>query len=622
MNSPEPQDDGDQNDEIIRHALFYSLVAAVVLLIPGGYFLYRHLTRTETVVTEDPRPVQLPDRRELPQVQPPATGWTDITQLAGITFVHQNGATGEKLLPETMGGGCAFFDYDGDGDQDLLFINSHRWPWDPALETAPPATLTLYANDGTGKFTDVTSAAGLDLSIYGMGVACGDYDGDGDIDLFVSGVNSNLLLRNDAGRFVDVTAEAGIASGEGDWGTSCGWFDFDRDGDLDLFVCHYVAWSREFDQAQNFRLAGGERAYGRPQNFTGRFCTLYRNEGNGKFADVSAAAGLHVINDATGQPMGKSLALVFEDFNGDGWLDVVVANDTVQNFLFVNQQDGTFREMGAVAGIAFDLRGAARGAMGTDASSFRNDGALGVAIGNFSNEMTALYVSRSRNLQFYDEAVANGLGPATRLQLSFGVLFLDYDLDGRLDLFQANGHLEEDIQKVQASQRYEQSPQLFWNAGKDSATEYLLCDPKVVGSDFDRPLVGRGAAYADIDGDGDLDLIVTASGQRPRLLRNDQQLGHHWLRVKLKGKGGNVDGLGALVELSSGNVRQARRVSPTRSYLSQVELPVTFGLGASKDPVELTIHWPNGDVQTETVVELDRLVVIEQIERPNPPVAR
>ncbi len=473
--------------------------------------------------------------------------------------------------------------------------------------------MALYANDGTGKFSDVTTAAGLDRTVYGMGVACGDYDNDGWVDLFVSCLGRNILFHNDKGRFVDTTQAAGVGGEETDWSVSSGFFDYDRDGDLDLLVCHYVQWTREFDLAQEFRLLGGsERGYGRPQPFGGTFPSLYRNEGNGSFTEVSKESGLQVLNPDTSVPMGKSLGLVFEDFDDDGWLDFVVANDTVQNFLFHNLGNGKFEEIGTLANVAFDSSGFARGAMGIDAAAFRNDRSIGIAIGNFANEMSALYVSRSKNLQFYDAAVANGFGPATRLELTFGVLFFDFDLDGRLDIFQANGHLEDDIAKVMASQRYEQPPHLFWNAGAQFNTEFIKCKEAETGPAFQKPMVGRGAAYADIDGDGDLDILIAACGQRPRLLRNDQKLNNHWLRLKLIGKPGNRDAIGALVEIKSGDITQYRRVNPTRSYLSQVELPVTVGLGASDSVDRITIKWPDGKEQVLLQPAIDRLLVVEQ----------
>ena len=611
----EEHDDAPERDDdsVIGRAFLGSIAifACLGLIFGASYYFLRGTKKVEIAVAE---PISLPERREMPTAVVPTAQWTDITDSAGIHFVHNSGAAGEKLLPETMGGGCAFFDYDADGDQDLLLVNACAWPNNRVANT-PDTTLALFQNDGTGKFTDVTKETGLDLAVYGMGAACGDYDADGYVDLFISCLGEDRLFHNEKGRFRDVTEQSGVGGDTKAWSVSSGWFDYDNDGDLDLLVCHYVEWTREFDLAQEFRLLGGkERAYGGPQRFGGSFPSLFRNDGGGKFSDVSKEAGFHVLNPATSVPMGKSLGLVFEDFDNDGFLDCVIANDTVQNFLFHNQGNGQFEEVGSMVGVAFDATGAARGAMGIDAAAFRNNMSVGVAIGNFANEMSALYVSKGRSLQFYDEAVANGFGPATRLELTFGVLFMDFDLDGRLDIFQSNGHLEEDIAKVQASQRYAQSPQLFWNAGPEFTTEFVKCRDAETGPDLQKPMVGRGASYADIDNDGDLDVIAVGCGQKPRLLRNDQKLQNHWIRVKLVGNGSNRDAIGALVEIQVGEKTQSRRVNPTRSYLSQVELPVTFGLGMSDEIDRMVIHWPNGKKQTISKPQVDQLLVIEQQE--------
>ena len=628
---PNPPDeplleDEERDDAIIGKAMWVSF--AMLLFIAamiGGVVLWvgRDQPQPVAVVT----PPELPAPREIPQLELPVIPFTDITQAAGIDFVHENGAYGDKLLPETMGGGCAFLDYDSDGDADILFVNSQRWPWDPRPAPEQPATIALYANDGNGNFTDVTAAVGLNVSFYAQGVAVGDFDNDGDPDLFFSGITPSAagepaaetgphrLFRNDNGVFVDITETAGVAGYPGDWGTSCGWFDYDNDGDLDLWVCRYVEWSKEFDLAQDFRLTGGERAYGRPQAFTGMHPLLFRNDGEGRFTDVSEEAGLIVRNRATGTPLAKSLGVTFADFDGDGRMEVVVANDTVQNLLFHNRGDGTFEELGAASGVAFDSDGNARGAMGMDAATCRNgEDCYAIAIGNFSNEMSAFYVSQSGSLQFTDEAVANGLGPNTRLVLTFGVLFLDADLDGRLDFFQANGHLEDEIAKVQASQTYEQPPQLFWNAGPGSPLEFIPLSAAQVGEDFIRPIVGRGASLADIDGDGDLDILIAATGAAPRLLRNDQALGRHWLRLKLEGNGvtSNRDAIGARVDLFAGGERQTRSVMPTRSYLSQTETTLTFGLGDLAEVDHVDITWPDGTTQTLTGPAIDQLHVITQ----------
>lgn len=602
----------EQDDQVIGTAVRTSLVVlATLCLIIGGmaYWMNRPAPPAPILETELAQ-VQV---REEAQVTLPKVVFTDITRQAGIDFIHESGAIGEKLLPETMGSGCAFFDYDQDGDQDLLLVNGKRWPWDKRPVSESPATMALYNNDGTGQFSNVTKEAGLDIALYGVGVACGDYDGDGRVDFFLSTVGKNHLFHNDGdGKFSDVTDLAQVGGTDSDWGTSCGWFDYDRDGDLDLMVCNYVVWTPEFDRSQNFQLTGGSRAYGRPQNFEGCFPYLYRNDGGGKFSDVSESSGLQVRTPATGDPMAKSLGLTFADFDNDGWLDVIVANDTVQNFLFHNQQDGTFIEIGALVGVAFDMSGNARGAMGIDVGDFRNDTGLGIAIGNFSNEMTALYVTNRDQMNFVDEAISSGLGPNTRLQLTFGVFYVDCDLDGRLDLFAANGHLEDQINRVQPSQHYEQAPQLFFNCGAEQTTEFLPLSVNETGEDFMKPLVGRGASYADIDNDGDLDLLITAVNGPPRLLRNDQQTGHQWLRFKLKGTTCNPDAIGSWVEVQLADKTLRQQVMPTRSYASQVELPVTFGLGKDAQIKSVTIRWADGKTESIEIPMLNQEIKVEQ----------
>jgi hypothetical protein len=614
----------ERDDAVIGVALRWSLAVIVIIAIAIGSAVYALRPRPPV------KPVQQTELAEVAtraagQATVPNVPFVDITRQAGINFRHANAATGRKLLPETMGGGCAFFDFDNDGDQDLLLINSlERWPWDQAhvgesLRDSHPrlgetrlraTTSALYRNDGRGNLTDVTAGSGLDVSLYGMGAAVGDYDNDGKVDVFISALGKNRLFHNEgSGKFRDVTDLAGVGGDEDAWSTCCGWFDYDNDGDLDLFVGNYVKWSREYDEGQNFQLTGGGRAYGRPQNFEGTLPYLYRNEG-GRFREVAKDAGLDIRNPHTGVPLAKSLGVVFADLDEDGWIDILVANDTVQNFLLHNQRDGTFREIAATSGIAFDMSGNARGAMGIDVARFRGGDVLGVAIGNFANEMTALYVSYGDEMQFMDEAIPTGLGPVTRTSLTFGLFYFDYDLDGRLDLLTANGHLEEDINRVQPSQHYEQPPHLFWNCGPQADTEFLPVRESQSGPDLFKPLVGRGAAYADIDGDGDLDVLVTAAGQPPRLLRNDQQLGHHWLRCKLIGTNSNRDAIGARIELELEGGVICRQVMPSRSYLSQVELPVTFGLGGNTKVRRMTVFWPRGAKQEVSVDDVDRNIEI------------
>jgi enediyne biosynthesis protein E4 len=617
----------ERDDAIIGVALRWSAVVFVVLAMAIGTAIYALRPQTSTKPVQQTQLAEVAVRA-VPPGAVPYVPFVDVTRQAGIHFRHSNAANGRKLLPETMGGGCAFFDIDADGDQDLLLVNSlDHWPWDksvgassraahdersPARPGGPTiATSALYRNDGKGNFEDVTAGSGLDVSLYGMGAAVGDYDNDGRVDVFISALGKNRLFHNEGnGRFRDVTDEAGVAGADGAWSTCCGWFDYDNDGDLDLFVGNYVEWSREYDESQNFQLTGGGRAYGRPQNFQGTFPYLYRNDGGGRFREVAEEAGLHIRNRDTIVPLAKSLGVAFADVDRDGWIDIIVANDTVQNFLLRNEGNGTFRELASQTGIAFDMNGNARGAMGIDVARFRDNDVLGIAIGNFANEMTALYVAYGDQMQFMDEAIPTGLGPVTRTSLTFGLFYFDYDLDGRLDLLTANGHLEEDINRVQPSQHYEQPPHLFWNCGAKADTEFLSVTEKQSGPDLFKPLVGRGASYADIDGDGDLDVLVTATGQAPRLLRNDQQLGHDWLRLKLVGTQSNRDAIGAWVEVELEDRVLCRQVMPSRSYLSQVELPVTFGLGRDGEVRRVTVHWPRGAEQHVEVGGANREIEI------------
>jgi len=621
VNVPEPGvtdiDAEQQDDAVIGRALRWSLLVFLVAGIIIAGIVYAVTRPPKASVSVE---AALPDlaKREMPPVPLPYVHFVNVTHEAGISFVHENGAYGDKLLPETMGGGVAFWDYDRDDDADILFINSQRWPGD-SQPSKYGDTLALYQNDGTGHYADVTAGSGLDISLYGMGVAIGDYDNDGLPDVFISAVGPSRLFHNEGGgKFVDVTDAMGVAGPADGWGTSCGWFDYDNDRDLDLFVCHYVKWSKAYDLAQGFELTGGGRAYGRPQSFNGAFPILYRNDGS-RFTDVSAEAGLQVRYPATGAPVGKSLGVTFADLDGDGWMDILVANDTVQNFLFHNQGNGTFKERAMDCNIAFDSDGKARGAMGIVMGYVRNSDERCIVIGNFALEPTALYVSKDRKMQFVDEATPSGLGPITRPFLKFGVLLLDIDLDGRLDYCAANGHLEEDIHKVQESQHYEQPPQIFWNGGTNYGTEFCPMPIGNVGEDFLNPMVGRGATMADIDGDGDLDVLLTASGREPRLLRNDQKLGHHWLRVKLTGTKCNRDAIGSWVELHVASSVMRRQVMPTSSYLSQLELPVTFGLGASDAIEKLVVHWADGSVQEVAAPKVDQLLKIEQSPDAAPP---
>jgi hypothetical protein len=549
----------------------------------------------------------------------PSIPFTDITASSGLHFTHTNGAAGEKLLPETMGGGCAFFDYDNDGFPDILLINSRPWN----VTAAPAPTMALYHNDGHGHFTDVTAGSGLDITLYGMGVAIGDYDNDGLPDVLITAVGGCRLFHNDGnGHFTDVTATAGVGGDAADWSTSAAFIDIDNDGLLDLFVCNYVQWDRQRDVSQGFTIPGVGRAYGPPRAFAGTFCRLYHNDGNGHFTDISEKAGIRVADRVTNKPAAKALAVAPIDLDGDGLIDLVVANDTTPNLVFHNRGHGTFEEIGARSGLAYSAAGEARGAMGIDAALFHSDEegeSMAVAVGNFAEELNALYVSQGarRAILFQDEAMASGVGPATRHVLTFGLFFFDADLDGRLDLLMVNGHLEPQIDQLpNQPQRYRQAPILLWNTGTGRATpKFTPLTARECGSAFFEPLVARGAAYADIDGDGDLDLLITQLAGPPRLYRNDQALGHHWLRLKLIGdpaKHVNRDAIGAWVEVDIGSQHIRRQVMPTCSYMSQVELPVTIGLGKAVRPDRVTVVWPNGQRQEVGEYKVDGVTKVEQ----------
>jgi len=523
----------------------------------------------------------------------PAVKFVDVTREAGISFVHVNGAAGAKLLPETMGSGVAFLDYDGDGDQDLLFVNSDGWPGKKSKTPRP--TQALYRNDGKGHFDDVTKTAGLDKTFFGMGVAVGDYDNDGDPDVYITALGGGHLFRNDKGKFTDVTEAAHARASDG-WLTSAAFFDLENDGDLDLFVCCYVDWSAETDLSQEFQLAGtgAGRAYGPPTAFNGSFCTLLRND-NGTFTDVSEESGVKVRTPDLKVPVAKALGVAPYDVDGDGLVDLAVANDTVPNFFFHNLGGGKFEEMGISSGIAFDQSGSARGAMGIDWGDPKNDGSLALAIGNFANEMMAFYLSDDpKTLQFSDLANIFGLGAPTQPPLKFGLFFFDYDLDGRLDLLSTNGHLESDIEKVQASETYAQSAQLFWNTGRLGRGLFALVGKGSAGPDLFTPVVGRGSAYADVDGDGDLDVVLTANGGPAKLFRNDGGNAHHWLRLELVGTGSNRSALGARVTVEAGGTAGRRQLFAAKGYLSSVELPMTFGLGKADKADKVTVVWPSG----------------------------
>jgi enediyne biosynthesis protein E4 len=512
------------------------------------------------------------------QIAPLGFRFVDVTAPAGLQFQHNSGAYGGKLLPETLGSGCAFLDYDRDGWQDILLINSMDWPGHKKRRT----TLRLYHNNGNGTFTDVTSRAGLDVELYGMGVAVGDYNNDGFPDILITCVGQNRLFRNTGrGTFVDVTNASGLGKREG-FSTSAVWVDYDRDGLLDLFVCNYVKWSPERDVFCS--LDGKHKSYCTPEAYRGQTCWLFRNRGNGTFEDVTAASG---IFDSS----SKSLGVALLDDDQDNWPDLLVANDTQPNKLYRNQRNGKFKDVAVEAGLAFSNEGKARAGMGVDVADFENSGVQGVAITNFDNEMVGLY--RPNGKGFEDIAAQSGVGPASKNSLGFGCAFLDVNLDGWLDFAVANGHIDETVRNIRGNVGYAQPPQLFLNAGKASFRDIA----SEVGGGFDQPKVGRGLAYADFDRDGDVDLLLTTNNGPAYLYRNDQVSGNRSIRFRLVGTKSNRDAIGAKVRIFAGGSSQSRIVKGGSSYLSQSELPLTFGL-EKRDRIErVVVDWPSGRVE-------------------------
>ncbi len=517
----------------------------------------------------------------------------DITAEAGIHFKHNNGAFGKKYLPETLGPGCAFIDYDGDGWQDIVLINGENWPGHPG----PASTLKLYHNNHDGTFTDVTHKAGLDVPMFGLGVAVGDYDNDGHDDLFVTAVGQSHLFHNNGnGTFTDVTKATGLW-GHDEFSTSAAWVDYDRDGKLDLVVANYVQWSIPGDLFCT--LDGTRKSYCTPESYKGTTVRLWHNLGNGKFEDATQKAGLY---DST----SKSLGIAILDYNGDGWPDILISNDTQPNKLYLNKKNGTFEEEGVAAGVAFSEDGIARAGMGTDAADYDRSGKPSIIITNFANQMLSLYHNEGNGL-FVDEAPTSEVGRASLITLGFGCFFFDYDNDGWPDIFVADGHIESDVERVQKRVMYAEPPHLFRNLGGGKFQEVTAS----LGEVFAAPKVARGAAYADIDNDGALDLLETTNGGPAYLFHNEGTTGHS-LRIKLQGVQSNRDGIGAVVRLTSGKDKQWKMMRSGSSYLSQSELVLTFGLGSSTRADALEVEWPSGRLEKLTGINAGQNVTIEE----------
>jgi len=527
----------------------------------------------------------------------PGVTFLDVTQQAGIRFVHNNGAFGKKFLPETLGPGVAFIDYDNDGWPDIFLVNGTDWPGHASKHSTPK----LYHNNHDGTFTDVTHKAGLDaVEMFGMGVAVGDFDNNGYDDLFVTAYGQSRLFHNNGnGTFTDVTQKAGLG-GVQEFSTGAAWVDYDKDGRLDLVVANYVQWTPETDLFCT--LDGKSKSYCTPESYKGTAVRLWHNRGDGTFEDVTKKAGL-------GDPTSKTLGIAVLDYDGDGWPDLLLSNDTQPNKLYRNNGNGTFTEKAVLAGVAFSEDGVARAGMGVDTADYDRSGHPSLLITNFANQMLSLYHNEGTGL-FVDEAPQSEIGRASLLTLGFGCFFFDYDLDGWPDVLVANGHIDPDIQRVQANVKYAMPPHLFRNMGKGKFEEVT----KSVGAAFSAPRVARGAAYADIYNDGRLDVLMATNGGPAVLFRNEAAGGaaNRSLRVKLIGTKSNRDGIGATVRVTASGETQAQMMHSGSSYLSASELVLTFGIAQHDRAESVEISWPSGQVdRLANVVAGQTVVVIE-----------
>ena len=526
------------------------------------------------------------------QAAPGGVTFTDVTATSGIKFTHNSGRAGKKFLPETLGSGAAFFDADGDGWPDVLLVNSKDW--EPKGRRSLSA---LYKNNGKGGFTDITAGSGLDVEMYGLGVAVGDFDNDGRDDVYITALEGDRLFHNEgAGKFKDVTKTAGINNAV--FGTSAAWLDYDKDGKLDLFVGNYVQWSPKADLWCS--LDGTTKSYCTPESYKGTAAKLYHNLGGGRFEDVSQKAGV-------ADPTSKSLGVVVFDYNGDGWPDLFVANDTQPNKLYRNNKNGTFTEEGMRAGVSYSEDGVARGAMGVDSADYDRSGRAHLLVGNFSNQMLGLYHNEGTGI-FVDEAPKSTVGRASLLSLAFGVFFFDYDLDGQMDILSANGHIEEEIGRVQPKVQYKEPPLLFRNQGQRKFENASTA----VGAQFQRPIVARGAIYADYDKDGDLDVLFTTNHGPAYLFRNDGGNLNNWICIRTRGVKSNRDGIGAVVKVTSAGGTQTQVVHSGSSYASQSDLALTFGLGKDATISAIDVEWPSGQKDHITNVPAKQFLTLEE----------
>jgi len=574
-----------------------------------------------TFLTGCPEPTKpvVPTKVAAVSATTPNVTFTDATKTAGIDFKHVNGSSPKKLLAETMGSGLAWIDYDGDGFQDLFLVNSRPWTkaeCDAAkipyvAPSGPPPTCKLYHNNGNGTFTDVTKQAHLDVTMYGMGVCVGDYDNSGHPSLYVTGLDRNYLFHNNGdGTFKDVTDASGLK--DGGWSSSAAWVDYDKDGKLDLVVCHYVKWSpgTELGASKN-----GHPTYDTPNRYTGEPLTLYHNKGNGSFAEVAAKAGLRMGGGSENHKLqGKSLGVAICDYDGDGWPDIAIANDTEPNYLFHNEHNGTFKETGIEQGMAYNDSGAARGAMGIASCDYDHTGKESLLIGNFSNQALALY--HNEGSVFRDTAPQSGVGPPSLLSLSFGLFFCDLDNDGWSDIFVANGHIDDDIQEDQKEVTYAEAPLVFRNLGNGT----FASTGDKLGPPMQAKYVARGCAYADYLLNGFPDIALSTSNGPAYLFQNSGKNGNNSLRLELEGAISNRSAIGAKVTIKAGALTQTYNVRSGDSYCSQSELPITVGLGTAAKADSVTIEWPSG---TKTALDaLDAGQIYHVVENSKDPLKR
>ena len=516
--------------------------------------------------------------------------FVDVTQAAGITFRHNDGSSGEKYYLEPTGAGAAFFDYDNDGDLDIYFVNGANLPG--ATSEKPPRN-TLYRNNLDGTFTDVTDIVGVGDTNYGLGCCVGDYDNDDNQDLYITNFEANVLYHNNGdGTFSDVTQKAGV--GDERWGSCCAFADYDNDGDLDLFVSNYVVFNLEENPICSSR---GIRVYCGPETYDSVPDILYRNNGDGSFTDVTESAGLYNA--------GKGFGVVWGDYDNDGDLDLFVANDTTPNFLYCNNSDGTFAEMAMMAGVALSESGMAFNGMGANFGDYDNDGYLDIIVTNFQDQTTSLYRNTHDGF-FFDVTFTSGIGEQTLPYLEWGVDLFDFDNDGDLDIFTANGHVDDNIEQFDPIGTYNQQNQLFRNNGNGTFSD----SSNMAGPGLLIKTVSRGAAFGDYDNDGDIDILVTNVNQPPILLRNDGGNKNNWLMIKTVGVKSNRDGIGARITISAGGKMQIREIKSGSSFLCQSDMRAFFGLGKS-DMIDLVeIRWPSGIVEKIEKVKINQIITI------------